>query len=137
MRERLVGLGACPTRRPASSSTARRSPGSTWPRTRAGRSGRTVGCGSSTPGPLTPTYELDVAVAAVARIDADRPDLDVTLEIYGRGDSEPALRAQAAELGVADRVTFHGRIPIDDGAGRGRRARTSASRRRATTRSPT
>ena len=37
----------------------------------------------------------------------------MTLEIYGRGDSEPALRAQAAELGIADRVTFHGRIAID------------------------
>ena len=38
-------------RRPASSSTARHSPASTWRPTRAGRSGRTVGCGSSTPGP--------------------------------------------------------------------------------------
>lgn len=64
-------------------------------------------------GALTPTYELDVAVAAVARVDAARPDLDVTLEIYGRGDSEPALRAQATELGIADRVTFHGRVAID------------------------
>ena len=65
-------------------------------------------------GALTPTYELDVAVAAVARIAEARPDLDVTLELYGRGDSEPPLAAQAARLGVADRVVFHGRIPIDD-----------------------
>lgn len=64
-------------------------------------------------GALTPTYELDVAVAAVARVAAARPDLDVTFEVYGRGDSGPALAAQAAELGIADRVTFHGRIPIE------------------------
>jgi glycosyltransferase involved in cell wall biosynthesis len=65
-------------------------------------------------GALTPTYEMDVAVAAVARIAEQRPDLDVALDVYGRGDSGPALAAQAAELGVADRVTFHGRIPIED-----------------------
>jgi glycosyltransferase involved in cell wall biosynthesis len=65
-------------------------------------------------GALTPTYELDVAIAAVASVAASRPDLDVTFELYGRGDSEPALAAQAAELGIADRVIFHGRIPIED-----------------------
>jgi glycosyltransferase involved in cell wall biosynthesis len=36
------------------------------------------------------------------------------LELYGRGDSEAPLRQQATELGIADRVTFHGRIPVDD-----------------------
>ncbi len=65
-------------------------------------------------GALTPTYELDVAVAAVARVAAARPELDAVREIYGRGDSEAGLRAQAAELGIAERVDFHGRIPIDD-----------------------
>ena len=65
-------------------------------------------------GALTPTYELDVAIAAVASVAASRPDLDVAFELYGRGDSEPALAAQAAELGIADRVVFHGRIPIED-----------------------
>ena len=65
-------------------------------------------------GALTPTYELDVAVAAVARIASSRPDLDVAFDVYGRGDSGPGLAVQAAELGVADRVTFHGRIPIED-----------------------
>ncbi len=34
--------------------------------------------------------------------------------MYGRGDSEPALHDLAATLGVADRVIFHGRIPIED-----------------------
>jgi len=65
-------------------------------------------------GALTPTYELDVAIAAVARIAAARPALDVAFEVYGRGDSEPALAAQGAELGIAERVTFHGRIAIED-----------------------
>jgi len=65
-------------------------------------------------GALTPTYELDVAIRAIARIATERPDLDVRLDLYGRGDSEEELRALTAELGVRGRVTFHGRIPIDD-----------------------
>ena len=65
-------------------------------------------------GALTPTYELDVLIRAVARIATDRPDLDIRLDLYGRGDSEEELRALVAELGVRGRVTFHGRIPIDD-----------------------
>lgn len=65
-------------------------------------------------GALTPTYELDVTVRAVARLARQRPDLDVALEVYGRGDSEAALVALATELGIAARITFHGRIPIDD-----------------------
>ena len=65
-------------------------------------------------GALTPTYELDVTLRAVARVAAERPDLDVRFYLYGRGDSEDELRALAAELGIAERVTFHGRIPIED-----------------------
>jgi glycosyltransferase involved in cell wall biosynthesis len=65
-------------------------------------------------GALTPTYELDVAIDAVARLRALRPDLPVVLDVYGRGDSDPALRARAASLGVGDRVILHGRIPIED-----------------------
>ncbi len=65
-------------------------------------------------GALTPTYELDVAVDAVARIAAERPDLDVAFDVFGRGDSEPALRNKAERHGIADRVTFHGRIPIEE-----------------------
>ncbi|MEX2010613.1 MAG: glycosyltransferase family 4 protein [Chloroflexota bacterium] len=65
-------------------------------------------------GALTPTYELDVAIDAVARIVERRPELPVTFEIYGRGDSEAGLRAQVDRLGLGGRVTFHGRIPIED-----------------------
>lgn len=64
-------------------------------------------------GALTPTYELDVTLRAVAAVHARRPDLDVTVDLYGRGDSEAPLRALAEELDIADRVHFRGRIPID------------------------
>jgi glycosyltransferase involved in cell wall biosynthesis len=65
-------------------------------------------------GALTPTYEVDVALRAMAIVVARRSDIDVRLEVYGRGDSEPDLRALATALGLAERVAFHGRIPLDD-----------------------
>jgi glycosyltransferase involved in cell wall biosynthesis len=65
-------------------------------------------------GALTPTYELDVVLDAVAWLIDRRPDLRLSLDLYGRGDSEAALRAQADRLAIADRVRFHGRIPIED-----------------------
>jgi glycosyltransferase involved in cell wall biosynthesis len=55
-----------------------------------------------------------VTLRAVAAIHASRPDLDVVLDLYGRGDFEDALRSLASDLGIAERVVFHGRIPIDD-----------------------
>jgi glycosyltransferase involved in cell wall biosynthesis len=64
-------------------------------------------------GALTPTYELDVALDALARIRADRPDMPVHLDVYGRGDSEPALTERAAADDLRGCVTFHGRIPIE------------------------
>ncbi|TAL06704.1 MAG: glycosyltransferase [Chloroflexota bacterium] len=64
-------------------------------------------------GALTPTYELDVAIRAVARVMAQRPNLPVQFDIYGRGDSSDVLRALAAELGIGDRVIQHGRIPLE------------------------
>jgi glycosyltransferase involved in cell wall biosynthesis len=64
-------------------------------------------------GAVTPLYQLDLVVRAVARIGAERPDLPVVFEIYGRGDAESELAALAAELGIADRVVFHGRIPLE------------------------
>ena len=64
-------------------------------------------------GALSPTYELDVAIRAVAGIAAERPDLPVVLDLYGRDFAEVGLADLARELGVADRVRFHGRIPIE------------------------
>ena len=65
-------------------------------------------------GALTPTYELDVAVRAVASIVSRRPDLPVHLHVYGRGDSSDGLAALAGGLGITDRLTLHGRIPLED-----------------------
>jgi glycosyltransferase involved in cell wall biosynthesis len=64
-------------------------------------------------GALTPTYELDVALDALALVVAERPDLPLALDLYGRGDTEVALRHRAGALGLGDRVAFHGRIPIE------------------------
>lgn len=63
-------------------------------------------------GGLSPTYELDVALQALAALRTRRPDLDIRLDLYGRDFAEVPLRDQAAALGLGDRVTFHGRVPI-------------------------
>ncbi|HEX7495821.1 MAG TPA: glycosyltransferase family 4 protein, partial [Candidatus Limnocylindrales bacterium] len=65
-------------------------------------------------GALTPTYELDVVLRAVASLARSRPGLRVDATFYGRGDAQEHLEALAAELGVADRVSFPGRIPIEE-----------------------
>lgn len=65
-------------------------------------------------GALTPTYELDVVLDAVARIAAQRPEIDVRLDVYGRGDSEQPLRLLSTELGLEERVRLHGRIPLEE-----------------------
>jgi glycosyltransferase involved in cell wall biosynthesis len=64
-------------------------------------------------GALTPTYELDVVLRAVAAIKAARSELKVQATFYGRGDAQPMLESLAAELGITDRVSFPGRIPIE------------------------
>lgn len=65
-------------------------------------------------GALTPIYEVDVAIEAVAALRHVHPELPIDLHLYGRGDSADALGQQAADLGVAEAVHFHGRIPIED-----------------------
>jgi glycosyltransferase involved in cell wall biosynthesis len=65
-------------------------------------------------GALSPIYELDVVLVAMARLAETRPELPVCLELYGRDFAEVPLRGLATELGIGDRVTFHGRIPIED-----------------------
>lgn len=64
-------------------------------------------------GALSPIYEVDVALRALARLREVRPDLRVTLDLYGRDFAEVPLREQAVELGVDDVTTFHGRIPLE------------------------
>lgn len=65
-------------------------------------------------GALSPIYELDVVLDAVSRLRERDPALDVRLDLYGRDFEEVPLRDQAARLGIADRVVFHGRIPVDE-----------------------
>jgi glycosyltransferase involved in cell wall biosynthesis len=64
-------------------------------------------------GAVTPNYELDVLVDALARIREVRPAVRVRLDVYGRGDSEPSLRGQVAALGLDGAVTLHGRVPLE------------------------
>ena len=55
-------------------------------------------------------YEgLDLLLDAVARLAPNRPDLRVLL--LGGGFEEERLKAQAARLGLQDRVVFAGRVP--------------------------
>ena len=65
-------------------------------------------------GALSSVYEVDVVIDALARLCRVRPQLPVTLDLYGRDFAEIPLRDRAAEAGLADRVTFHGRIPLED-----------------------
>ena len=65
-------------------------------------------------GALTPIYEVDVVIQAIAELRAARPDLRVGFDVYGRGDTAEPWAAVARERGVEDAVTFHGRIGIED-----------------------
>ncbi len=64
-------------------------------------------------GALTPIYELEVVIDAIGRVAAERPDLDVRFDVFGRGDQEQSLRERAAGHGLDGRVTFHGRVPFE------------------------
>jgi glycosyltransferase involved in cell wall biosynthesis len=56
---------------------------------------------------LTPWKGIDHLITALSRLP------DVRLLVAGDGETRPALEAQAAQLGVAGRVTFLGRVPRD------------------------
>jgi glycosyltransferase involved in cell wall biosynthesis len=58
-------------------------------------------------GTVTPPYGVEVLVRAAAEIAAEVPDL--RLEIYGEGDSLPAVKAAAHRLGLDDRLVLSGR----------------------------
>jgi glycosyltransferase involved in cell wall biosynthesis len=60
---------------------------------------------------LLPIYGLDVAVEALGRLD---PGLNAHLDVYGDGPFRAEVEAAIARHGVADRVTLHGRVPLDD-----------------------
>ena len=56
-------------------------------------------------GRLTTEKQIDVVLRAVAALD---PALDVTFDIVGKGDQRRNLEELTVELGIGDRVTFHG-----------------------------
>ncbi|MEI6155989.1 MAG: glycosyltransferase [bacterium] len=64
-------------------------------------------------GALTPIYEVDVIIRAVALLRSAPSPLPARLVIAGRGDQEPTLRALTVELGISDAVEFIGRVPFD------------------------
>jgi glycosyltransferase involved in cell wall biosynthesis len=55
-------------------------------------------------------YGLDVAVEAMARLD---PGLDAHLDVYGDGPFRPEVEAAIARHDVTQRVTLHGRVPLE------------------------
>lgn len=56
-------------------------------------------------------YGLEVAVEALSRLPRD---LQVRLDVYGDGPYRPQIEAAIRRTGVGDRITLHGRVPMDD-----------------------
>ena len=113
MRERLVGLGVSPDKVTVvanSPSLVRFDPSRHDARPfAADGTVRLVYAGA-----LTPTYELNVVLDALALIAQTRPELRLQFDVFGRGDAAERLVDHAMRLGIDERVTFHGRIPIED-----------------------
>jgi len=55
-------------------------------------------------------YGIDVAITGLARM---RPDLPWRLDIYGEGPWRGDVEAAIERTGTDDRVTLHGRVPMD------------------------
>lgn len=62
-------------------------------------------------GRLTGEKHVDVVLRALAKLD---PALDAHFDIAGGGDQRKALEALAHQLGIQDRVTFHGRVTDEE-----------------------
>lgn len=60
-------------------------------------------------GRLVPYKGIDRMLEAVAAARAD--GANVTFDVYGAGEAEPALQQHAAALGLAAHVRFHGALP--------------------------
>ena len=56
-------------------------------------------------------YGLDVAIEGLSRV---RDDLPWRLDVYGDGPWRPHVEAAIERTGTGDRVTLHGRVPMDD-----------------------
>ncbi|KNY05738.1 glycosyltransferase [Microbacterium sp. GCS4] len=62
-------------------------------------------------GRLTAEKQVEVILQAMTKLD---PALDVTFDIVGGGDQRKQLENLTAQLGLADRVTFHGRTTDEE-----------------------
>jgi Glycosyltransferase len=62
-------------------------------------------------GRLTTEKQIDVVLRALTKLD---PALDVTFDVIGKGDQQRNLERRTAELGLEDRVTFHGRTSDEE-----------------------
>lgn len=62
-------------------------------------------------GRLVPHKGFDAALRAIALACRDRPEVEVA--VVGDGPARPELERLAADLGLADRTTFHGRVDDD------------------------
>jgi alpha-1,6-mannosyltransferase len=56
-------------------------------------------------------YGLEVAVEALSRMPRGLP---VRLDVYGEGPYRPQIEAAIARTATGDRVTLHGRVPMDE-----------------------
>ncbi|MGO2747602.1 glycosyltransferase, partial [Microbacterium sp.] len=62
-------------------------------------------------GRITAEKQVEVILEAMTKLD---PALDVTFDIVGGGDQRKSLERLTGELGLSDRVTFHGRITDEE-----------------------
>jgi glycosyltransferase involved in cell wall biosynthesis len=62
-------------------------------------------------GRLTAEKQVEVILKAMTKLD---PALDTTFDIVGGGDQRKQLEHLASQLGLADRVTFHGRTSDEE-----------------------
>jgi glycosyltransferase involved in cell wall biosynthesis len=63
---------------------------------------------------MGPQDGVDYALRALAKLRDEQGRTDWHAAFVGAGDTFDAMRRLAAELGLADQVTFTGRIPDDD-----------------------
>lgn len=62
-------------------------------------------------GRLTAEKQVEVILEAMTKLD---PALDVSFDVVGGGDQRKSLERLAGELGLSDRVTFHGRTTDEE-----------------------
>ncbi|MHC5053301.1 MAG: glycosyltransferase family 4 protein [Planctomycetota bacterium] len=62
-------------------------------------------------GTIVERHGLGTALAAVARLRRDVPEIE--FRVFGDGDWVDEFKGRARELGLEDRVRYHGRVPLE------------------------